>query len=177
MAGRYVALALCSYSTTNPLTYSGPTSDSSMLKHSILLRSHSESSDRQRADGKSPIEVAPAARAPRAAIRRPLFPHAPIRCRNGLDKPICLLVVARRFCVLRPEWCQKWCQMASAAPPIRRGLFAPRATRLRTRLRLIGGGLGHPYSGALRRRSPRSGARRATRRPASRVSPRAPRSS
>jgi hypothetical protein len=38
MAGRYVALALCSYSTTNSLTYSGPTSDSSMLKHSILLR-------------------------------------------------------------------------------------------------------------------------------------------
>ncbi len=66
MAGRYVALALCSYSTTNSLTYSGPTSDSSMLKHSILLRSHSESSDRQRADGKSPIEVAPAARAPKS---------------------------------------------------------------------------------------------------------------
>ena len=64
MAGRYVALALCSYSTTNSLTYSGPTSDSSMLKHSILLRSHSESSDCQCADGKSPIEVAPAARAP-----------------------------------------------------------------------------------------------------------------
>ena len=98
MAGRYVALALCSCSTTSSLTYSGPTSDSSMLKHSILLRSHSESSGLC-ADGKSPIEVAPAARAPRAAIRRPLFPHAPIRCRIGLDKPICLLVVARRFCV------------------------------------------------------------------------------
>ena len=59
MAGRYVALALCSYSTTNSLTYSGPTSDSSMLKHSILLRSHSESSDCQCADGKSPIESRP----------------------------------------------------------------------------------------------------------------------
>jgi hypothetical protein len=26
-----------------------------------------------------------------------------------------LLVVARCFCVLRHEWCQKWCQLTSAS--------------------------------------------------------------
>ena len=28
-------------------------------------------------------------------------------CSIGLDKPISLLAVAYRSCVLRPEWCQK----------------------------------------------------------------------
>jgi hypothetical protein len=36
-----------------------------------------------------------------------------------------LLVVARCFWVLRSEWCQRWCQMASAAHPIPMGLIAP----------------------------------------------------
>jgi hypothetical protein len=27
-----------------------------------------------------------------------------------------LLVVALRFCALRSEWCQQWCQMASIRP-------------------------------------------------------------
>jgi hypothetical protein len=31
-------------------------------------------------------------------------------CRIRLSKLIFLLVVARRFCVLRAQWCQKWCQ-------------------------------------------------------------------
>jgi hypothetical protein len=39
-----------------------------------------------------------------------------VHCRIGLSKLISLLVVARCFCVLRSEWCQKWCQMPSATP-------------------------------------------------------------
>jgi hypothetical protein len=38
-----------------------------------------------------------------------------------------------RFCVLRSEWCQKWCQMESATLRIPMSLIAPRL------------GLGHRY--------------------------------
>ena len=74
----------------------------------------------------------------RATIRQYLFPGVAVRCTIGLSKPISLLVLAQRFCVLRSEWCQMWCQMALAAPPIPKGLIAPRSTRLRTALRVIG---------------------------------------
>ena len=36
-------------------------------------------------------------------------------------------MAAPRFCVLRSEWCQKWCQIVSAATPILMSLAAPRA--------------------------------------------------
>jgi hypothetical protein len=45
-----------------------------------------------------------------ATIRRLLFPGVAVCCRIGLDKLISLLVVARCFCVLCAQWCQKWCQ-------------------------------------------------------------------
>jgi hypothetical protein len=45
-----------------------------------------------------------------ATIRRHVFLGVATRCRNRLSKPISLLAVACCFCVLRPEWCQKWCQ-------------------------------------------------------------------
>ena len=45
-----------------------------------------------------------------ATIRRLLFPVVAVRCRIGLSKPISLLAVACCFCVLRSEWCQRWCQ-------------------------------------------------------------------
>jgi hypothetical protein len=50
-----------------------------------------------------------------ATTRRHLFLRVAGRCRIGIDKPF-LLTVAHGFCVLRPEWCQQWCQMASATP-------------------------------------------------------------
>ena len=53
-----------------------------------------------------------------ATIRRLLFLRVAVHCRIGLSKPILLLTVARRFCVSRPEWCQEWCQIASAAPRV-----------------------------------------------------------
>lgn len=61
-----------------------------------------------------------------ATIRRHLLPGVAVGCRIGLFKPVFLLTVARRFCVLRAQWCQKWCQMASVASPIPTGLIAPR---------------------------------------------------
>ena len=45
-----------------------------------------------------------------------MFPGVAVRCRIGVSKQISLLAVANRFCVLRSEWCQQWCQMASATP-------------------------------------------------------------
>jgi hypothetical protein len=33
--------------------------------------------------------------------------------KTGLDMLILLLVVARGFRMLRPEWCQQWCQTVS----------------------------------------------------------------
>ncbi len=60
-------------------------------------------------------------------IRRCLFLGVAVRCRIGLDKPFSLRAVARSFCVLRAEWCQKWCQMVSAAPLIPKDLIAPRS--------------------------------------------------
>jgi hypothetical protein len=45
-------------------------------------------------------------------------------CRIGLDKRISLLVVAHRCCVLRPEWCQKWCQTVSPTTSVVR-IVAP----------------------------------------------------
>jgi hypothetical protein len=46
----------------------------------------------------------------RATIRRHLFPGVAVRCRIGVSKPFSLLAVAPSFCVLRAEWCQRWCQ-------------------------------------------------------------------
>src|SRR4028118_1437644 len=54
-----------------------------------------------------------------ATIRRHLFLGVVGYCRIGKDRPISLLAVAHRFSMLRPEWCQQWCQMASAAPLLR----------------------------------------------------------
>jgi hypothetical protein len=43
------------------------------------------------------------------------YPPTPVAegsggCRTGVFKPISLLAVARRFCVLCAQWCQQWCQ-------------------------------------------------------------------
>jgi hypothetical protein len=62
-----------------------------------------------------------------ATIRRHLFLEVAECCRSRLSKPISLLAVARCFCVLRSEWCQQWCQMASTAPRIPMSLGAPGA--------------------------------------------------
>ena len=51
-----------------------------------------------------------------ATIRRHQFLGVAVHCRIGLFIAISLLEVARCFCVLRPEWCQKWCQTVSATP-------------------------------------------------------------
>jgi hypothetical protein len=61
-----------------------------------------------------------------ATIRRHLYLGVAGYCINRLDKLISLLVVARRFWVLRSEWCQKWCQMASPAPCVLMSLGTPR---------------------------------------------------
>jgi hypothetical protein len=45
-----------------------------------------------------------------------LFPDVARRCKIGLSKLIPLLVVARRFWVLRAEWCQKWCHHPYRVP-------------------------------------------------------------
>jgi hypothetical protein len=45
-----------------------------------------------------------------ATIRRHRLPQVAVRCRIGLDKLIALHAIAHRFCVLRAEWCQQWCQ-------------------------------------------------------------------
>ena len=52
-----------------------------------------------------------------ATIRRFLFLGDAEGCRNGVSKPISLLAVAHSCCVLRPEWCQQWCQTASTSLP------------------------------------------------------------
>jgi hypothetical protein len=46
-----------------------------------------------------------------ATIRCHPFLSVAICCRIGIDKLDSLLTVACCFCVLRPEWCQKWCQI------------------------------------------------------------------
>jgi hypothetical protein len=71
---------------------------------------------------------------------RDLRSHNPTRpvaeyCRIGLSKPIFLLAVAYRFCVLRSGWCQRWCQMTWATS-------------------LLGATLWHGASRPLLRRSP-----------------------
>ena len=48
-----------------------------------------------------------------ATIRRPLFLCVAVCCRIGVGKPVSLLEVTHRFCMLRAQWCQKWCQMVS----------------------------------------------------------------
>jgi hypothetical protein len=53
-------------------------------------------------------------------ICRHLFLSVAVCCTNRLPKPINLLAVAQCFCVLRARWCQKWCQMVSAAPQMLR---------------------------------------------------------
>ena len=50
-----------------------------------------------------------------ATIRRHRFLGVAGCCINRLSKRISLLVVAHRCCVLRPEWCQQWCQ---SHPPL-----------------------------------------------------------
>jgi hypothetical protein len=42
-----------------------------------------------------------------ATIRRNLYPRFAACCITGLGKPIYLLTVAHRFCMLRPQWCQQ----------------------------------------------------------------------
>ena len=48
-----------------------------------------------------------------ATIRRDRLPDVANGCINRLSKPILLLTVAHGYCVLRPGWCQKWCQTVS----------------------------------------------------------------
>src|SRR5829696_5081777 len=48
-----------------------------------------------------------------ATIRRHRLPRVVEGCKTGLDKRVPLLAVAHRCCVLRPGWCQQWCQTAS----------------------------------------------------------------
>ena len=55
-----------------------------------------------------------------ATIRLHLFPGVSTRCRIGLSKPISLLVLARRFCVLRSECCPS----TAARSPRRSGKHA-----------------------------------------------------
>jgi len=47
-----------------------------------------------------------------ATIRRHRFLGVAGCCINRFSKRISLLAVAYRFCVLRSEWCQRWCQEA-----------------------------------------------------------------
>jgi hypothetical protein len=63
-----------------------------------------------------------------ATIRRHRFLGVAVGCRIGLSKPISFLVVARRFRVLRSQWCQQWCQMAPAPSLVPMGLVAPRTS-------------------------------------------------
>jgi hypothetical protein len=65
-----------------------------------------------------------------ATIRRTLLLGVAVRCRIGLDKPISLLMVAHCFCVLRAEWCQKWCQTILAREPSSVGCVFARTTSL-----------------------------------------------
>jgi hypothetical protein len=59
-----------------------------------------------------------------ATIRRHRLLRVAVRCRIGLSKPNYLLTVAHRCCVLRPGWCQEWCQTVSLATNVGR-LVAP----------------------------------------------------
>jgi hypothetical protein len=59
-----------------------------------------------------------------ATIRRHRLPSVAVGCKTGLDKPIRLLTVAHDCCVLRPEWCQQWCQTVSPTTTVVR-LVAP----------------------------------------------------
>jgi hypothetical protein len=56
------------------------------------------------------IELAPSG----ATIRRHRLPEVAMRCKFALDKLIRLLAVAHRCCLLRSEWCQRWCQTVKA---------------------------------------------------------------
>ena len=53
-----------------------------------------------------------------ATIRQHTLPQVAADCRIGLDKPIRLLAVAHGCCVLRPGWCQKWCQFTELLAPL-----------------------------------------------------------
>ena len=59
-----------------------------------------------------------------ATIRRHRLPEVALRCRISLSKPISLLAVAHRCCVLRSGWCQRWCQTVSLTTALVR-LVAP----------------------------------------------------
>jgi hypothetical protein len=48
-----------------------------------------------------------------ATIRCHSFLWVAVGCRIGFSKLFSWLVVARCFCVLHAQWCQKWCQMSS----------------------------------------------------------------
>jgi hypothetical protein len=52
------------------------------------------------------------------------------RCTIGLSKPISLLTVAHRFCMLRPQWCQQWCQYHHRVGVTRRAIKGIRAALL-----------------------------------------------
>src|SRR3954451_17351414 len=58
-----------------------------------------------------------------ATIRCHRFLGVAEGCKTGIVKPIPLLAVARRCCVLLPGWCQKWCQRPRRIAVMRR---APR---------------------------------------------------
>jgi hypothetical protein len=62
----------------------------------------------------------------RATIRRHRFLGVAGNCINRLSKPISLHAVARGFCVLRSEWCQKWCQTVLARAPSSVSCVLPR---------------------------------------------------
>ena len=62
-----------------------------------------------------------------ATIRCRRFLGVAQHCRIGLSKPIYVPAVAHRFWVLRPGWCQKWCQTVSLTTVLGR-LAAPRTS-------------------------------------------------
>ena len=65
-----------------------------------------------------------------ATIRLHRLPRVAEGCKTGLDKPICLLAVAHRGYVLRPEWCQQWCQKHHRVVVTRSALRSLRAALL-----------------------------------------------
>jgi hypothetical protein len=77
-----------------------------------------------------------------ATIRRHRFLGVAMRCEIGLPMRDSLLAVAHGCCALRPEWCQRWCQVASPTPsfPISLGHPLPR------QYHLMPDGV-HPYLG------------------------------
>jgi hypothetical protein len=72
-----------------------------------------------------------------ATIRGHRLPGVAAGCKTGLDKPIMVLTVARRFWVLRSGWCQEWCQTVPPTTTVAR-LVAPGTSSGATTLLRIG---------------------------------------